>query len=161
MLAGAHLELTMSCQGCIAGYFGDIPGSENGRGNYLRVRRKLKVVVSPYHAQGCYLLCFDTIRYRYGFRGNQRLRYQSLICAMQIRSAEAYLGLTSSLPFYSQIQIAAAGEPAVWRSNVARFGRSCLPDARAHGRTTPQLPFSCATSPQVSFLLLNLNPLST
>jgi hypothetical protein len=34
---------------------------------------------------------------------------------MQIRSAEAYLGLTSSLPFYSQIQIAAAGEPAVWR----------------------------------------------
>jgi hypothetical protein len=72
---------------------------------------------------------------------------------MQIPVVEAYLGLTSSLPCYSQIQMVAAGEASGVEVKCRTIRTFVLALMQEPIVVHPQSPFSCATSPSISLSL--------
>jgi hypothetical protein len=85
-------------------------GDSTLRGNFPAMSRLASAtVLTGYKFSICVRVTTFNVGLNFG-RTNRGLPSKSLICAMQIPVVEAYLGLTSSLPCYSQIQMVAAGE---------------------------------------------------
>jgi hypothetical protein len=77
-------------------------------------------------------------------------------------SVEAYLGLTSSLPCYSQIQMVAAGEASGVEVNCRTIRTFVLALMQEPIAASPPVAFFlCHVPLQVPVSSSNLNPLST